>query len=61
MYINIHLVRKQPFADVLQNSCSYEFWNIHRETSVPDVLLNKVAGLQPTTLLKNYSSTVIVL
>ena len=34
-------LQKQPFADVLQNNCSWEFWNIHRKTPVLEPSLNK--------------------
>ena len=37
--------KKQPFADVLQNRCSWKFHNIHRKTLVFESLFNKVAGL----------------
>ena len=38
--------QKQPFADVLQNRCSYKFRNIHMKTPVLEPLFNKVAGLK---------------
>ena len=37
---------KQPFADVLQNRCSYKFCNVYRKTLVLESLYNKNAGLQ---------------
>ena len=46
----VNTCQKQPFADVFQNRCLWEFRNIHRKTPVLESLLNKVAGSQ--TLLK---------
>ena len=38
--------QKQPFADVLQNRCSYKFRNIHTKATVLESLFNKVAGIR---------------
>ena len=35
----------KPFANVLQNRCSYEFPNIHKKISALESLFNKVTGL----------------
>ena len=43
----------QPFAAVLQNSCSWKFRNIHRETPLLDSLFNNVVGLQACNFIKN--------
>ena len=45
-------MQKQPFANVLQNRCSYKFPDIHKKISVLESLFNKVAGFRPATLLK---------
>ena len=39
-------VQKQPFADVLQNKCSWKFCRIHEKTLVLESFFNKVAGLK---------------
>ena len=39
-------MQKKPFANVLQNRCSYKFCNIHWKALVLECLFNKVAGLQ---------------
>ena len=46
------LIQRQLFADVLQNMSSVKFSKTHRKTPVPDLFLNKVAGSNPATLLK---------
>ena len=38
-------MQKQPFANVLQNRCSYKFPNIHKKISVLKSLFNTVRGL----------------
>ena len=43
----------QPFAAVLQNSCSWKFRNIHRETPLLDSLFNNVVGLQACNFINN--------
>ena len=45
-------LQKQPFADVFQNRCSYEFRNIHRKTTVLESLLNKVVDLTDCNFIK---------
>ena len=52
-------LQKQPFADVFQNKCSYEFRNIHRKTPALEPLLNKVADL--TDCRKRDSNTGVFL
>ena len=42
----IESVQKQPFADVLQNRCSWKFCKIHRKTTMLEPLFNKVASLK---------------
>ena len=37
-------LQKQPFADVFQNRCSYEFQNIHRKTPVLESFFNNGTG-----------------
>ena len=39
-------VKKNPFADVLQNMCRWKFCKIHRKTSMLEWLFNKVAELK---------------
>ena len=34
-YVSTKIFQKQPFADVLQNRCSYKFRRIHKKRSVP--------------------------
>ena len=41
-----------PFADVLQNRCSYKFHNIHSKTPVLESLLKKVVGLKACNFIK---------
>ena len=43
---------KQLYADFYQNSCSYNFCNIHRKTSVLQSLFNKVARYFPVNIAK---------
>ena len=38
--------QKQPFADVLQNSCPWTFCKFHRKAPVFESLFNRVAGLK---------------
>ena len=46
-------LQKQPFTDVLQNTCSYKFCNIHRKRLVLESFLYiKVRAWKPATLLK---------
>ena len=45
-------VQKQPPEVFCKKMCSWKFRRIHRQTPVPEVFLNKVAGLRPATLLK---------
>ena len=40
-----YYIRKQQYADIIQNKCYWKFLNIHRKTSVLESLSNKVAGL----------------
>ena len=45
--------QKQPFTDVLQNSCSWKFFlNIVKETTVLESPFNKVAGLKVYIFIK---------
>ena len=45
-YVNYETtLQKQPFADVFQNRCSFEFCNIHKKTPVLESSFNKVADL----------------
>ena len=44
--------KNQPFAEVLQNRCSWKFRNILRKTAVLESIFNKVVGLRPVTFLK---------
>ena len=39
----IKSVQKQPFADVLQNRCSWKFCKIHSKTPMLESLFDKVA------------------
>ena len=34
-YVSTKIFQKQPFADVLQNRCSYKFCKIHKKRSTP--------------------------
>ena len=45
-------VQRQPFTDVLQNSCSLKFCNIRRKTPGVESLFNKVASLQTCNFTK---------
>ena len=49
-------IQKQPLADVLQNRCSYKFYNIHKIAPGQESLFNKVP-YRPATLSKRDSST----
>ena len=46
------LFQKQPFADVLQNTCSQKFRKILRKTPVLEFLFNKVTGLSSNNIAK---------
>ena len=51
--LEAHSRQKQPFADVLQNSCSQKFLpNSQESTLFQSLFFNKVAGLRPAALLK---------
>ena len=39
-------------ADVLQNRCFYEFYDMYRRTSVLESLFNKIAGLRTCNFIK---------
>ena len=43
--------QKQPFVDVVQNSRSLKFRNIHRKTTVLQSLFNKVADFRACNLI----------
>ena len=45
-------IQKQPFADVLQNKCSWKFRKFHRKTPVLKSLFNKVAALKACNFIK---------
>ena len=53
-YIQMEVLtsQKQPFTDVLQNSCSWKFWNIHRKTPVLESLLKSYMWM-----LRNFKSS----
>ena len=44
--------QKQQFADVLQNRCSKNFYNIHNKITGIGSLFNKAAGLKTCNLIK---------
>ena len=44
--------KKQPFADVLQNSCPKTFCNIHRKALVLESLFNNFVGLKVSNFIK---------
>ena len=46
LHQNCSQLKKHLFADVLQNSCSWKFCNIHRKTSLLESLFNKVSGIK---------------
>ena len=46
-------VKKQSFADSLQNRCSEKFRNIHRKTPVLESLFNKITDLKVCNFAKN--------
>ena len=45
----LSFIQKQPFADVLQNRCSWKFCNIKRKTLVLGSLIHKVVDLKDIT------------
>ena len=47
----------QPFANVLQNSCSYKFPDIHKNMSVLESLFNKVTDLMAYKFIKKETPT----
>ena len=44
--------QKQPFTDVLRNSCSYKFRNIFGKTPVLESLFNKLGSLKACYFIK---------
>ena len=51
-------LKKQPFADVLQNRCSLKInTNIHRKTHVLESLFNKTASLKACNFTKKETPT----
>ena len=50
-------MQKQPFANVLQNRCSYKFPNIHKKISVLETIFNKVTGLKACNFIKKETPT----
>ena len=50
VFFHCIISHKHPFADVLENRCSYKFRKIHRKTLVLESLFDKVAGLQTSNL-----------
>ena len=52
LWLSTKKFQKQPFADVLQNRCSYKFCKIHRRTPVLEPFLNEVTALRSKSLLK---------
>ena len=44
--------KKQSFADVLQNKCSWNFCKFHRKTLVLESPFNKVTGFQASNFIK---------
>ena len=44
--------QKQPFADALQNSCSWKFRKVDSKTPVLEPLFNKFAGLKSWNIKK---------
>ena len=50
-------VQKQPFADILQNRCSWKFCKIHRKTPVLESLFNKVAHMVSYYLCEIFKNT----
>ena len=47
MYVDYETtLQKQPFADVFQYRCSYEFRNIHKKKTVLESFFNKIAALK---------------
>ena len=45
-------LQRQPFADVFQNRCSYEFCHIHGKTLVLESYFNNVAVLKDCNFIK---------
>ena len=52
-----HFPTMQPFANVLQNRFSYEFFRIRKKISVLESLFNKVTGLIACNFIKKQSPT----
>ena len=52
-----HFPTMQPFADILQNRFSYEFFRICKKISVLESLFNKVTGLIACNFIKKQTPT----
>ena len=52
-----HFPTMQPFANVLQNRFSYEFFRIRKKISVLESLFNKVTGLIACNFIKKQTPT----
>lgn len=55
MYIysfNFFHLKKKPFADILQNSCSLKFRKIRKKTRMIESLFYKVSAGKPATFIK---------
>ena len=50
-------VQKRPFADVIQNRCSWKFCKIHGKTPMLEPLFNKVAHVLSYDLCEIFKST----
>ena len=50
-YNYLHTQKQSP-GGVLRKRCSEQFRTIHRKTTLPESLFNKVAGLRLATLMK---------
>ena len=53
--------KQQPFADFVQNRCSWKFLKFHRKTLVLETLFSNVKGLQTCNFNKRDSNTGVLL
>ena len=56
-----HFLQKQSFTDILHNSCSLKFRNIHSKILVLESLYNKAPGLKVCNFIKKDSNTGVFL
>ena len=56
--MNELMVQKQPFPDVLPNSCSSKFRKFHRKTPVLESLFTKVADLKACNVIRDTPTNV---